>query len=416
MDLNRRQLYRLPWSAVDNVNGWIEPTSRCNLRCRACYRRDQGQTLPFEEVRGLVDRTIELRNCDLLSIAGGEPLLVDYLEDLIRYIRSRGVHVMVLTNGMGLDDSRLASLAAAGLDRLNIHVDSGQGRPGWEDRNEAELLALRDELLERVTAHGIECGFITTLYEASHRHLPAMLSWAVSRAGRLASLTFDLFRYYPDPRDVERCLTPTGESVDPAEVGRLAVISHERRYTAREVWKQVDEALGGIAPHSYLNGTHKQDEVKWLLATVVVQRGEILGWIGPRAAELATVGSHLLRGRYPSFVGGSPSRLVFAGGLVDRPLRQALGRYLWRAMKAPSRLLQGVDLLSLAVIQPTDWYTDGLQNMCDSCPDAIIHGDVLVPSCRLDEYRQYGGPVQAVFRPEIPRHHESLQPPAPQDG
>jgi len=30
--------YRLPWSSKDNPNGWIEPTTFCQLKCPGCYR------------------------------------------------------------------------------------------------------------------------------------------------------------------------------------------------------------------------------------------------------------------------------------------------------------------------------------------------------------------------------------------
>ena len=32
------KLYLLPWSVTDNPNGWIEPTTYCQLKCPGCYR------------------------------------------------------------------------------------------------------------------------------------------------------------------------------------------------------------------------------------------------------------------------------------------------------------------------------------------------------------------------------------------
>jgi uncharacterized Fe-S cluster-containing radical SAM superfamily protein len=406
--IRARDLYRMPWSAVDNVNGWIEPTTRCNLRCRACYRREQHETLPFDQMRAYVDRTIEARNCEHISIAGGEPLLVDYLEDLVRHVRAQGCRVTVLTNGVLLDDARLASLAAAGLDRINLHVDAGQDRPGWEGADETELLELRQEILDRVHVHGIQCSTISVVYQETLAHLPRVLEWAVANHGRLCNLTLDLFRYYPHPRHVARCFAADGRDVDPAELGRLAVVDEEPRLTIDEVVEVVARTLEGFAPHSYLNGTAKQSAIKWLLTTAIVREGEVVGYLGRRAVELATVAHHWRHGRYPSFVGGRTRHGFLAAAVFDRDVRRAVRRLAGRIARRPWRAARPVDLLSIAIVQPTDWYTDGLQNMCDACPDAMLWGDLLVPSCRLDEYRRFGSAVQHVMCEEIRRDHEDL--------
>ena len=38
MELDHRELYRLPWSLPDNSISWLEPTAACNLACLGCYR------------------------------------------------------------------------------------------------------------------------------------------------------------------------------------------------------------------------------------------------------------------------------------------------------------------------------------------------------------------------------------------
>ena len=48
------------------------------------------------------------------------------------------------------------------------------------------------------------------------------------------------------------------------------------------------------------------------------------------------------------------------------------------------------------MIQPIDVLPDGRQNMCDGCPDVTAHDGQIVWSCRLEEYRQYGGLVSSV--------------------
>ena len=38
MTLDKRNLYRLPWSMNDNPIAWLEITDTCNIHCEGCYR------------------------------------------------------------------------------------------------------------------------------------------------------------------------------------------------------------------------------------------------------------------------------------------------------------------------------------------------------------------------------------------
>jgi hypothetical protein len=42
------------------------------------------------------------------------------------------------------------------------------------------------------------------------------------------------------------------------------------------------------------------------------------------------------------------------------------------------------------IIQPPDILEDGMQNMCDSCPDMTVLDGKLVWSCRMEEPLRYG--------------------------
>jgi hypothetical protein len=56
---------------------------------------------------------------------------------------------------------------------------------------------------------------------------------------------------------------------------------------------------------------------------------------------------------------------------------------------------------SIMMIQPIDILPDGRQNMCDGCPDVTAHDGQIVWSCRLEEYRTYGGLVTNVPRAKV---------------
>ncbi len=120
---NRRELYRLPFSKNDNPNGWLEITTHCNLKCPKCYRGCDRDDIPqvhesFEDITFNIDELIRIRNCQIISISGGEPLLHPQLHRIIAYIKSKGVKPWLHTNGVLLNKELVISLKNDGLEGI----------------------------------------------------------------------------------------------------------------------------------------------------------------------------------------------------------------------------------------------------------------------------------------------------------
>jgi cyclic pyranopterin phosphate synthase len=111
----------------------ISLTDRCNLRCTYCMPAEgldwmpQEQVLSDAEVVRLVRVGVERLGITTVRLTGGEPLLRRDLEQLVAdlaVLQPRPV-IALTTNGIGLA-RRAAGLAAAGLDRINISLDTLQ--------------------------------------------------------------------------------------------------------------------------------------------------------------------------------------------------------------------------------------------------------------------------------------------------
>lgn len=81
---------------------YLEVTHRCNLRCISCYTgagSEKPDTLTLEERKSVV-RQAKAMGVQSVSLSGsGEPLLYPDLRELIAYIRSLGMSVVLFTNG-----------------------------------------------------------------------------------------------------------------------------------------------------------------------------------------------------------------------------------------------------------------------------------------------------------------------------
>jgi len=108
----------------------ISVTDRCNLRCFYCMpaglsqHADRHELLSFEEIERFV-RVVAPMGVRWLRLTGGEPLLRRGLPELVgRLLAVPGVQDLGLTTNGLLLPEQAAALRAAGLRRINIHLDT----------------------------------------------------------------------------------------------------------------------------------------------------------------------------------------------------------------------------------------------------------------------------------------------------
>jgi radical SAM protein with 4Fe4S-binding SPASM domain len=99
------------------LDGSLELTFRCNLRCAHCYVNEAGDNrqlhvreLTTLEIRHITDEVVD-RGCLWMLLTGGEPLLRPDLHEIYLHMKRRGLLVTLFTNGTALTP-RLADLLA----------------------------------------------------------------------------------------------------------------------------------------------------------------------------------------------------------------------------------------------------------------------------------------------------------------
>jgi GTP 3',8-cyclase len=109
----------------------VSLTDRCNLRCRYCMPAEGLDWLPGEqllrpnELARLIHVAVTRLGVTSVRFTGGEPLLARHLEEVVAAaarLRPRP-EISLTTNGVGLA-RRAVALAEAGLDRVNVSMDS----------------------------------------------------------------------------------------------------------------------------------------------------------------------------------------------------------------------------------------------------------------------------------------------------
>jgi len=106
---------------------YIEPTSRCNLNCAMCMRRERKDQSYGDMDVSLFDKIIgdlpeSARRVFFCGI--GEPLCHPDILHMIREVKSRGLIAELITNGTLLDARLIDGIFDACLDTLWISLDS----------------------------------------------------------------------------------------------------------------------------------------------------------------------------------------------------------------------------------------------------------------------------------------------------
>lgn len=164
----------------------LSVTSACNLRCLycrpgaspVCKPHDLTDTQRLELVRFMAD-SYGLRQ---LRLTGGEPLLHPSIVKLIESIRSTlpGLSIAMTTNGWRLG-SMAKDLCAAGLDRLNVSLDSIDPAT-YRELTGGELAPVLAGLEQALNA-GFPPPRLNTVVLAGYNdhHLPDLVEWALDR-------------------------------------------------------------------------------------------------------------------------------------------------------------------------------------------------------------------------------------------
>ncbi len=138
----------------------IAITSRCNMSCLYCHHEGE-EAGPAGQREMSEDEIVKviLAGADLgvkrVKFTGGEPLMRPDLESILKRL-PEGLEVSLTTNGTLLAE-RAKSLAEAGLDRVNVSLDSLD--PGAYSRITGGTAEDLDRVLEGIDA-AIEAGLV----------------------------------------------------------------------------------------------------------------------------------------------------------------------------------------------------------------------------------------------------------------
>ncbi len=402
--LDHNAYYRLPWNKSDNGISWLEPTTKCNLRCAGCYRDLKSEHKTLEETRADLEVFKKLRKSDCISIAGGDPLVYPHIVETVKMIKEMGWKPIINTNGVALTEEFLMKLKDAGAYGFTFHIDTSQKRPKVHAKTETELNEIRLHYAKMVAkAGGLSCSFNATITQKTLQEVPALTDWAQKHADIVHTMVYILYRSPMLTGDFDTYAD--GKPVTFGATYKETSWGGNKSVMASDIVDKMRESDPLYEPSAYLNGTANPDSLKWLLATRIVLGGKTIGFVSPRFMEIIQTFKHFFTGSYLSYAGPGTTGLgklssILDGFVAKKKLRLPF-RLLARLLTNPLNLLRRAHIQTLTIIQPVNFEADGRQDMCDSCPDMTVHKGKLVWSCRLEEINQFGCFVQTYPKAKV---------------
>jgi len=336
----------------------IETNKTCNIRCRSCYSLERGRVKSRAEIREEVGLALARRRAATVTLLGGEPTLHPDLPAVVADIKARGLRCQLLTNGLkfleGGGEELLDRLAAAGLDRILVHIDEGQAHV------HPDLEAARRAVFDKLERRGLRFGLSLTIYDDNGGRIPGLL------------------RAYASYRRFDGVLAVLAR--DPLRPGAPGPgLAAEWNGFRSEI---------GATPSAYIPSNRDDRDVRWLVYFLFVngRTGRSLT-LSPRLFGLAARAYRAVRGRrlYAPFL---PRAAVLPLALAAACAGAAVRiRTLRDGLSLLGRSGRGRDLRFLfAVIQTPPEFSEGGREylLCHGCPDATVRNGKLTPVCIAD--------------------------------
>jgi cyclic pyranopterin phosphate synthase len=165
----------------------VSVTDRCDLRCTYCMDERQqfvsrSEQLSIDELERLCLRFMAL-GTRVIRLTGGEPLvrpgIIDLVERLGRHIGAGRLDELTLTTNGTQAAGHAAALAAAGVRRVNVSVDSCDADRFRAVTRGGDLNRVIDGI-EALSDHGIACKINSVAMADVHGddHLFEHITWA----------------------------------------------------------------------------------------------------------------------------------------------------------------------------------------------------------------------------------------------
>ena len=151
-------------------------TDRCICQCWYCSNGDEKKPeLTTDQWKSLISQ-IQKMGTSVISFTGGEPLLRDDIEDLVRSVDERS-QCFIYTSGWGLTLEKAENLKACGLYGVSVSLDSAEPEVHIKHRGHPESFEFACEAIKNASLAGLY-PIVTAVLDRQQLNKPSVLALA----------------------------------------------------------------------------------------------------------------------------------------------------------------------------------------------------------------------------------------------
>ena len=233
-----------------------ELTHRCPLQCPYCSNpinlQGASQELTTSEWMRVIDQAAAMGVLQI-HFSGGEPTVRPDLEELVGRARSVGLYTNLITAGVLLDERRIARLADAGLDHVQLSFQDSESRGGDRIGGFKGGHGKKLEVARLIRAAGLPLTVNLVVHRQNLSHLEDLIAMAVDLdAGRIEIAHV---QYYGWALRNRAALMPTRAQL---EAATATVMAARERLKGRVVIDYVVPDYYARRPKSCMGGWGRQ--------------------------------------------------------------------------------------------------------------------------------------------------------------
>ena len=225
-------------------------TRACNLKCKHCYidaTTPHPDEWKLEEGFALIDQLAEM-HVPIIILTGGEPLLSPHVFEYAEHAKSRGVRMVLSTNGTLITPEVALRLKQSGIRYVGVSIDSADPKKhdafrGVEGAFERALSGLRN-----ARDAGIPTGLRVTLTKYNFRELPELIELCLEEK---------------IPRFCVYHLVPTGRG---EHIAKWDLTKPQRRWVLDVLYERAkalkDEPIEILSTDSPMDGVYLLERLK----------------------------------------------------------------------------------------------------------------------------------------------------------
>jgi PqqA peptide cyclase len=195
----------------------LELTYRCPLHCVFCYNpTDFARTGPELDTQDWLRVLREARALGAvqLGLSGGEPLARDDLEEIVAEAHRLGFYINLITSGVGLNETRIQALKAAGLDHIQLSFQDSSKQMN-DFLSSTRTFELKSKVAALIKKYDYPMVLNVVLHRMNIDHVQEILEMADRMGAEYVELANT--QYYGWAWHNRELLLPSREQVERAE-------------------------------------------------------------------------------------------------------------------------------------------------------------------------------------------------------